>query len=118
MLINSPPKSITTLAVLEISVLDFDFHTWLYDSIRIYEVRNAFEFEHPALPRVTHHFPEGNGQFLVMDFGEGTNLAQLLDSTGPPDYWKTLRSCWHTRPSLPQNALCQRAEPVLSLPVL
>lgn len=80
--------------------------------------RNAFEFEHPALPRVTHHFPEGNGQFLVMDFGEGTNLAQLLDSTGPPDYWKTLRSCWHTRPSLTQNALFQRAEPVLSLPVL
>jgi transposase len=33
--VNSPPKSITTLAVLEISVLDFDFHTrfvgWSYE---------------------------------------------------------------------------------------
>ena len=50
------------------------------------QLRRAFEREakllanlrHPVLPRVTHHFFEGNRQFLVMDFIEGLNLAELL----------------------------------------
>src|SRR6266853_2431989 len=50
------------------------------------KMRRAFEREakllanlrHPALPRVTHHFFEGEGQFLVMDYIEGLNLAELL----------------------------------------
>lgn len=49
-------------------------------------MRRAFEREakllanlrHPVLPRVTHHFLEGEGQFLVMDYVEGLNLLELL----------------------------------------
>src|ERR1044072_2926826 len=50
------------------------------------KLRKAFEREakllanlrHAVLPRVTHYFFEGNRQFLVMDFIEGLNLAELL----------------------------------------
>ena len=50
------------------------------------EQQNAFEREakllanlsHPALPRVMDHFSEGEGQFLVMQFIPGNDLAELL----------------------------------------
>ncbi|MEK6336761.1 MAG: protein kinase [Acidobacteriota bacterium] len=50
------------------------------------KLRRAFEREakllanlrHPVLPRVTHHFLEGDGQFLSMDYVEGLNLLELL----------------------------------------
>jgi serine/threonine protein kinase len=50
------------------------------------KLRHAFEREakllanlrHPVLPRVTHHFVEGDGQFLVMDYVDGLNLSELL----------------------------------------
>ncbi len=39
---------------------------------------------HPNLPRVTDHFViEGQGQYLVMDFVEGSDLRQRLESSGP-----------------------------------
>lgn len=49
--------------------------------------RKAFEREasllanlrHPALPNVMDHFAEGNGQYLVMEFISGDDLAQLLE---------------------------------------
>ncbi len=49
-------------------------------------LRRAFEREalllanlnHPALPRVIDHFTEGTGQFLVMDFIEGDDLAVMI----------------------------------------
>ncbi|HUQ32489.1 MAG TPA: SUMF1/EgtB/PvdO family nonheme iron enzyme [Pyrinomonadaceae bacterium] len=56
------------------------------------KLRNAFAHEakllanlkHPALPRVTHYFLEGDDQFLVMEFIEGRNLAELLKLRGRP----------------------------------
>lgn len=50
------------------------------------KLRRAFEREakllanlrHPALPKVTDHFFEGDGQYLVMEFVEGDDLATLL----------------------------------------
>ena len=33
---------------------------------------------HPALPRVSDHFGEGDGQFLVMQFIPGDDLAQMM----------------------------------------
>ncbi|MDT4899058.1 MAG: hypothetical protein QOH25_4135 [Acidobacteriota bacterium] len=50
------------------------------------EHRRAFKREaellanltHPALPRVTDHFTLDNGQFLVMQFVSGNDLAELL----------------------------------------
>jgi serine/threonine protein kinase len=62
--------------------------------------RRAFEREakllanlrHPVLPRVTDHFTEGRGQFLVMEFIPGHDLAELLQLRGRPfDADKVLR---------------------------
>jgi len=51
------------------------------------DARRAFEREasllanlrHRSLPSVTDHFAEGEGQFLVMQFIPGEDLAQLLE---------------------------------------
>ena len=49
-------------------------------------MRKAFEREarllnrlrHPALPRVSDHFEESDGQFLVMEYIAGSDLSQML----------------------------------------
>ncbi|MCI0490606.1 MAG: protein kinase [Blastocatellia bacterium] len=59
-------------------------------------LRRAFEREarllaglrHPAMPRVSDHFSEGAGQFLVMEFIPGEDLAEMLHRRGsafPPE---------------------------------
>src|SRR5258705_11708406 len=43
---------------------------------------------HPALPRVSDHFAEGEGQVLVMQFIPGQDLAQMMvqkQGPFPPD---------------------------------
>ncbi|MGB8509534.1 MAG: serine/threonine-protein kinase, partial [Pyrinomonadaceae bacterium] len=53
-------------------------------------LRRAFEREaqllnrlrHPALPRVSDHFNEGEGQFLVMEFISGEDLSEMLKRRG------------------------------------
>jgi len=53
-------------------------------------MRRAFEHEaellanlhHPALPNVTDHFTEENGQFLVMQFIGGDDLSAMLQRRG------------------------------------
>src|SRR5215218_11005610 len=52
--------------------------------------RKAFEREarllnslrHPALPKVTDHFVEENGQYLVMEYISGDDLAQIMRRRG------------------------------------
>jgi serine/threonine protein kinase len=52
--------------------------------------RKAFEREarllnslrHAALPRVSDHFIDGNGQFLVMEFIDGDDLSEQLETEG------------------------------------
>ncbi len=52
--------------------------------------RKAFEREarllnslrHSALPRVSDHFIDGNGQFIVMEFIDGDDLSEQLESEG------------------------------------
>jgi serine/threonine protein kinase len=52
--------------------------------------RKAFEREarllnslrHPALPRVSDHFIDGSGQFLVMEYIDGDDLSEQLESEG------------------------------------
>src|SRR4029078_1659513 len=39
---------------------------------------------HPALPRVSDHFIDESGQFLVMEFIPGDDLAALLFKRGSP----------------------------------
>lgn len=43
------------------------------------EARLLARMHHPALPRVSDHFSEGDGQFLVMQFIEGEDLAQMMN---------------------------------------
>src|SRR5436305_11217919 len=48
------------------------------------EARLLARLHHPALPRVSDHFNEGDGQFLVMQYIAGQDLAEMLaQSTGP-----------------------------------
>jgi serine/threonine protein kinase len=42
------------------------------------EARLLARMHHPALPRVSDHFGEGDGQFLVMQYIEGDDLAQMM----------------------------------------
>jgi serine/threonine protein kinase len=56
------------------------------------KLRRAFEHEaellanlhHPALPSVSDHFIEGEGQFLVMQFIQGEDLFELLKARNGP----------------------------------
>jgi serine/threonine protein kinase len=56
------------------------------------EMSKAFEREarllnrlrHAALPKVSDHFSEDGGQFLVMEFIEGSDFAELLDQRKAP----------------------------------
>src|SRR6267142_2542908 len=52
------------------------------------EARLLARMHHPALPRVSDHFAEGEGQFLVMQFVTGEDLAHMLtvkQGPFPPD---------------------------------
>src|SRR6187200_3754968 len=42
------------------------------------EARLLARLHHPALPRVSDHFAEGVGQFLVMQFIPGDDLSQMM----------------------------------------
>jgi eukaryotic-like serine/threonine-protein kinase len=42
------------------------------------EARLLNHLRHPALPKVMDHFEEDGGQFLVMEFMEGSDLAELM----------------------------------------
>lgn len=52
--------------------------------------RKAFEREarllnslrHSALPRVSDHFVDGNGQFLVMEYIDGDDLSEMMEHDG------------------------------------
>src|SRR3989440_759040 len=46
------------------------------------EARLLNHLRHPALPRVSDHFTEGPGQFLVMEYIEGSDLSELLKQRG------------------------------------
>ena len=43
------------------------------------EARLLARLHHPALPRVSDHFSEGDGQFLVMQFIPGDDLAEKMN---------------------------------------
>ncbi len=52
------------------------------------EARLLARMHHPALPRVSDHFAEGEGQFLVMQFIPGDDLSQMMarkQGAFPPD---------------------------------
>src|SRR5436309_11559701 len=48
------------------------------------EARLLARLHHQALPRVSDHFNEGDGQFLVMQFIAGVDLFEMLTMRGAP----------------------------------
>ena len=48
------------------------------------EARLLARLHHPALPRVSDHFSEGDGQFLVMQYIPGDDLSEMLNRKGGP----------------------------------
>src|SRR5919201_5032695 len=42
------------------------------------EARLLARMHHPALPRVSDHFTEGEGQFLVMQYIAGEDLSEMM----------------------------------------
>ena len=48
------------------------------------EARLLANLRHPALPNILDHFVEGDGQFLVMEYIAGHDLAQMLARRGTP----------------------------------
>jgi serine/threonine protein kinase len=48
------------------------------------EARLLNSLKHSALPRVSDHFLEDDGQFLVMEFVPGQDLMQTLETHGTP----------------------------------
>src|SRR6476646_1095569 len=48
------------------------------------EARLLARLHHPALPRVSDHFSEGGGQFLVMQFIPGDDLSEMMNKRRGP----------------------------------
>ena len=48
------------------------------------EAATLASLRHPSLPKVSDHFSEGAGQFLVMEFIPGKDLLELLEERGRP----------------------------------
>src|SRR5881394_2441583 len=48
------------------------------------EARLLARLHHPALPRVSDHFTESEGQFLVMQYIAGEDLAEMLNARNGP----------------------------------
>jgi serine/threonine protein kinase len=48
------------------------------------EARLLARMHHPALPRVSDHFNEGEGQFLVMQYIAGDDLFEMLTAQNAP----------------------------------
>src|SRR5215831_5773093 len=48
------------------------------------EARLLARMHHPALPRVSDHFTEGEGQFLVMQYIAGQDLSEMLIARNAP----------------------------------
>ena len=48
------------------------------------EARLLNSLKHNALPRVTDHFLESNGQFLVMEYIPGEDLSHVLEDSAEP----------------------------------
>jgi serine/threonine protein kinase len=46
------------------------------------EARLLNNLKHPALPRVSDYFSEGNGQFLVMEYVDGDDFSEQLEQEG------------------------------------
>ncbi len=71
---------------VEVAVKENLFTTEEYARQFYKEATILASLRHPNLPRVTDHFVINNqGQYLVMDFIQGRDLRQRLETSGPVD---------------------------------
>lgn len=64
----------STVAIKETLFLDEKFRKAFEREARLLN-----SLKHPCLPRVSDHFEEGNGQFLVMEYIEGDDLSEIME---------------------------------------
>ena len=69
----------STVAIKETLCMDENFRKAIEREARLLN-----SLKHPALPRVSDHFEEDNGQFLVMEYIAGDDVGSMLD----PDHHK------------------------------
>jgi serine/threonine protein kinase len=69
----------STVAIKETLCMDDNFRKALEREARLLN-----SLKHSALPRVSDHFVEDDGQFLVMEFVPGMDLMQTLESRNAP----------------------------------
>src|SRR5215217_6887565 len=73
----------STVAIKETLCMDENFRKALEREARLLN-----SLKHTALPRVSDHFLEDDGQFLVMEFVPGLDLMQTLESSSGPFSWQ------------------------------
>ena len=69
----------STVAIKETLCMDDSYRKALEREARLLN-----SLKHAALPRVSDHFIEENGQFLVMEYIPGDDLSVILEKTGKP----------------------------------
>lgn len=69
----------STVAIKETLCMDDSYRKALEREARLLN-----SLKHVALPRVSDHFIEENGQFLVMEFIPGDDLSEILEKQGRP----------------------------------
>ena len=67
----------STVAIKETLCMDDNFRKAIEREARLLN-----SLKHPALPRVSDHFEEDNGQFLVMEYIPGDDICCVLDANG------------------------------------
>jgi len=65
----------STVAIKETLLMDDNYRKAIEREARLLN-----SLKHPALPRVSDHFLEENGQFLVMEYIPGEDLAHMIES--------------------------------------
>ena len=69
----------STVAIKETLFMDDSFRKAIEREARLLN-----SLKHSALPRVSDHFEENNGQFLVMEFIPGEDVAAMLEGSAGP----------------------------------
>jgi WD40 repeat protein len=79
------------------------------------EAKLLYDLRHPALTKVIDYFTEGNGQYLVMEFIPGDDLATLMERSGgkfPPESVLTWVLRWGDRLLDALNYLHTQSPPI------
>lgn len=69
----------STVAIKETLCMDSNYRKAIEREARLLN-----SLKHVALPRVSDHFEEDNGQFLVMEYVPGEDLYHILEEKGEP----------------------------------